>query len=222
MQQEIFSFPKIETLDWSDFIESDENRRAILYLTKWPDWDSNGIIIHGESGTGKTHLAALWAQTANAAYILGESFNHNPRNLFDAECNFVIDNFDDSLNLRNYNWIFHFFNIAKEKNRFFLILSRSYPSLWSIGLEDLKSRLLALPAVNIDFPKDRLLLKISQKIAKDLGVYVSDDVLTYILNIVDRNVSTMDNVLRILDKLSIQRKKPLSLTFVKNYLESIL
>ncbi|MDR1236587.1 MAG: hypothetical protein LBJ96_06315 [Holosporaceae bacterium] len=218
MQQEVFDFHKTERLDWNDFVESDENRGALLYLTKWPDWSSRGIIIHGESGTGKTHLAALWAQTANAVYVLKESFSHNPRDLFDAECNFVFDNFDTIINRENYHWLFHFFNIVKEKNRFFLVLSRLHPSFWNVELSDLRSRLFTLPAVAVETPRDDLLLRISQKIAGDLGIMMPGDAMIHILNTVERNVNSVADVLKKLDKLSLQQKRTLSLSFVRNAL----
>jgi chromosomal replication initiation ATPase DnaA len=217
MRQEVFDFHKTERLDWSDFIESDENRDAIFRLAKWPDWDSFGTIVCGESGTGKTHLAALWAQTANAVYVLKGSLNRSPRDLFDAECNFVIDNFDDFISPQNYDWMFHFLNVAKEKNRYFLILSRSRSSILNAGLDDLRSRLLALPFVRIAPPADGLLLKISQKIARDLEITVPCDVMTRILNHVERKVGSGAEVLKTLDKLSLRQKKTLSLAFVKKY-----
>ncbi|MDR0632023.1 MAG: hypothetical protein LBF54_02180 [Holosporaceae bacterium] len=219
MQQEVFDFHKIERLDWSDFIEGNENREAISYLVKWPNWNSNGIIIYGESGTGKTHLAALWAQTANAVYVLKDSLNYDSRDLFDADCNFVIDNFDDTVRPENYNWIFHFLNIAKEKNRFFLLLSRSHPLHWNVELQDLRSRLFALSVINIDVPKDDLLLKISQKIARDLEITISDEAMMYILNMVERRVNPIANILKTLDKLSLQQKKALSFPFIKSNLK---
>jgi chromosomal replication initiation ATPase DnaA len=220
MQQEIFSFHKIERFDWSDFIEGEENFDAVSRLAQWPNWNDIGTIIHGISGTGKTHLAALWAQTANAVYVLRESLNHNPRDLFDPECNFVIDNFEDFLSSKKFDWMFHFLNIAREKNRFFLILSRLHPLFLNVELEDLKSRLLALPIVGISSPKDDLLLKISQKIANDLEIVIAGDVMMHILNVIDRKISSITNVLKTLDRLSLQQKKTISLSFVKNYLKT--
>ena len=221
MQQEIFDFHQVERLSWSDFIESDENHDAILYLTKWPEWNSNGIIIYGESGTGKTHLAALWSQSANAIYVLKESLKHNPRDLFDTENNFVIDNFEDFIN-SNYNWMFHFLNIAKEKNRFFLLLSRLHPSFWSIKLKDLRSRLLTVPAIGIGTYMDDLLLKVTQKIARDLEIIIPDDAVKYILNTTERRMDSIANILKKLDRLSLQQKKRLSLSYVKSNLKALL
>ncbi|MDR2646248.1 MAG: hypothetical protein LBC04_03700 [Holosporaceae bacterium] len=223
MQQEIFDFHKIERLDWSDFIVSEENRDAILSLVKWPAWGSSGLIIYGESGAGKTHLASLWARTAGAVYILKESLNHSPRDLFAMENNFVIDNCEDFIGAScpkfSHDWMFHFLNIVKEKNKFLLLLSRTHQSFWSIELEDLRSRLLAIPSVNIAVPGDDLLLKISQKIAKDLEITIPDDAMRYILNTMERKVSFIADILKELDKLSLQQKKRLSLSYVRGSLE---
>ncbi|MDR0581090.1 MAG: hypothetical protein LBG04_03200 [Holosporaceae bacterium] len=225
MQQEIFDFRKIERLDWSDFIISEENRDAVLSLAKWPDWNSNGLIIYGEPGAGKTHLASLWARTANAVYILKESLNHSPRDLFTTENNFVFDNFEDFIETArskfSHDWMFHFFNIVKEKNKFFLLLSRTHQSLWSVKLEDLRSRLLAIPSVNIAVPGDYLLLKISQKIAKDLGITIPDDAMRYIFNTIERKVGSIADILKKLDKLSLQQKKRLSLSYVRSNLKPL-
>ncbi|MDR2067456.1 MAG: hypothetical protein LBP41_00505 [Holosporaceae bacterium] len=219
-QQEIFNFHKVENISWSDFIESSENYDAIACLMKWPAWTRNGVILFGGAGTGKTHLAALWAQTANAVYILNEALNHDPRDLFAADCNFVIDNFDNFLDLSygRQDWIFHFFNIAHEKNRYFLILSKSNPISWDIELNDLKSRVLALSAVEIQNPGDELLFKIAKKIMRDLELTVPDEVLSHLLYVIDRNVASVAKVLRTLDKLSLQQKKSITLSFAKKYL----
>ena len=218
MIQETFGFHKIENLDWSDFIESEENHDAIKCLTLWPDsWNSNGVILYGESGVGKTHIANLWTQTSNSVYVLRPSLNNDPRVLFDTECNFVIDNFDDFLSIKNYNWMFHFFNIAKEKNRYFLLVSRSHPSLWKIELDDLRSRLFTLPTVNIKNPGDELLLKIAKKLSKDYGISIADETLRYMLNFIDRNVTTISGTLKTLDKLAQLGTLLVGLTVVYPY-----
>jgi chromosomal replication initiation ATPase DnaA len=218
MIQEVFGFHKIENLDWNDFVESEENHDAIRCLTCWPLWNSCGIVLYGESGVGKTHIANLWAQTANAVYVLKPSLNNDPRILFDSPCNFVIDNFDSFLTAGNYDWMFHFFNISKEKNRYFLLISRISPSLWKIGLEDLRSRLLTLPAIGIKNPGDELLMKIAKKLANDFGTPVSDGALRYILNFIDRDVVSISNTLKTLDKLALQMQKSITIPFIRRVL----
>lgn len=214
--QEIFNFRKVENMDWKDFIESSENQDALTYLIKWPNWNSNGVILTGNSGTGKTHLASLWAQSSNAIYILKESLNHSPRDIFQNNCNFVLDNFESFL--QNEDWLFHFYNIAKEKSRYFIIIDRVSPSQWEISLKDLSSRLMSLPVLTIQEPQDELLFKISQKLAKDYEITIADDAINYILTMSERKVSTIADILKDLDKLSLQQKKSISLNFVRQYI----
>ncbi|MDR0556210.1 MAG: hypothetical protein LBG20_04395 [Holosporaceae bacterium] len=215
MEQEIFDFYTLERLDWHDFMEDDENRRAIQSLIKWPDWNSFGLIIHGEAGTGKTHLAALWAQTACAVYVLNDNLNHSPRDLFNNNCNFVFDNFDSMMIPINHHWVFDFLNITAEKKRFVLLLSRQHPSLWNVEPSDLRSRLFTIPTVKIETPRDTLLLKIARKIARDLNIAIHDDVLVYLLNTIERRVDSIANSLRTLNKLALRQKKKPTISFVK-------
>lgn len=218
--QEVFDFSKEESLSWNDFIESEENREALVYLTRWPNWSANGLVIVGEPGVGKTHLASLWAQSANAVCVLRSSLSSNPRDLFDYtydnKCNFVFDNFQDFL--ADELWLFDFYNIAKEKQRFFLITDTTPPSLWNISLKDLKSRLSLLPMVRISSHSDELLFKVTKKLAKDYEIDIADNVVEYILHRCRRDIPEISRILKILDKLSLQLKKPLNLGFVKKYL----
>ncbi|MDR2795005.1 MAG: hypothetical protein LBB12_04480 [Holosporaceae bacterium] len=218
MIQEVFDFHKVENLNWNDFVDSDENREAIKCLMQWPNWNANGVIIFGDAGVGKSHIANLWAQTANAVYVLRHSLNWDPRSLFEVECNFIIDNFDDFLNTKNYDWIFHFFNIAKEKNRYFLLLSRCHPSLWRIALNDLRSRLFTLITIQIKNPEDELLFKIAKKISRDLGMVIADEAIRYLIRIVDRSVFSVTNTLKILDKIALQNQRAITIPFIKKYM----
>ena len=218
MQQEIFSFNKVEQLDWSHFIESDENREAIHYLIKWPQWINNGLVIYGDSGVGKTHLAHLWGQTANAVFIKEENFLSDPRNLFDSENNFIIDNFDVFLKTENFDWIFHFINIAKEKQRYFILISRYHSSLWKIDLHDLSSRIFTLPTVHIQNPGDELLALIAEKLCGDLEISIHKNTIQYILRRIDRSVSSIAGLLEILNKLSLQKHQKITIQFIQNHL----
>ncbi len=218
--QEVFDFSKEESLDWSDFIESPENRDALTYLTRWPNWNSNGLVIVGEHGVGKTHLASLWAQSANAVYVLKNCLNDDPRDLFtytkDNRCNFVFDNFQNFL--VDQHWLFDFYNIARETHRSFLITDITPPSLWDITLPDLKSRLNLLPVVRISSHSDELLFKVTKKLAKDYEIEIADNVVEYILTMCQRDIPGISYILKTLDKLSLQQKKPLNLNFVRKYL----
>ncbi|MDR3155957.1 MAG: hypothetical protein LBT90_02550 [Holosporaceae bacterium] len=215
--QEILNFAQTESLDWRDFIEGEENVAVIRFLAKWPDWPTNGLIIYGESGTGKTHISGLWARTTNAVSVLPESLRHDPRKLFSMECNFIFDNIDDFLDTQRQDWMFHFFNIAAEKKRYYLLISRHHPSVWPVTLGDLRSRLFTLPVLRMQNPGEELMIKIAGKLSRDLGILIHNNVLEYLLNTVDRSAASLAKILQILNALSLQEKKPITLPFLRNY-----
>lgn len=220
--QEVFNFSKEESLSWNDFVESDENRDVLAYLTRWPNWNSVGLVIVGEHGVGKTHLASLWAQSANAVCVLKSCLQNDPRDLFsyteNNKCNFVFDNFQDFLT--NQRWLFDFYNIAREKHRSFIITDTTPPALWNVSLPDLKSRLNLLPVVRISSHSDELLFKVTKKLAKDYDIEISDNIVEYILTRCRRDIPEISRILKTLDKLSLQQKKPLNLSFVRKYLNA--
>jgi len=218
-KQEVFDFHQPERLDWNDFVESDENRDVISYLKQWNSWKTNGLIICGASGVGKTHILTLWQQSAKATKIQMDDLNHNPRELFENQHNFAIDDIEFFLQPQNYNWFFDFFNILKEKQGVIVATSSTSPSIWDISLQDLKSRLLLIPVLKISTPGDNLLFHIIKKLAKDLGTEIADNCVQYILNNFPRDIQEIRNLINVLNKFSLEKKQAISLQFIKKHVQ---
>ena len=216
-KQEVFDFHQPERLDWNDFVESDENRDVISYLKQWNSWKTNGLIIFGASGVGKTHILTLWQQSAKATKIQMDDLNHNPRELFENQRNFAIDDIEKFLQTQSYNWFFDFLNILKEKQGVIVATTSTSPSIWDISLQDLKSRLLLIPVLKISDPGDSLLFHIIKKLAKDLGTKIADNCVQYILNNFPRNIQEIRNLINTLNKFSLKKKQSISVQFIKKY-----
>ena len=114
----------------------------------------------------------------------------------------------------------HVINIVKEKNFKVLLTSRLPIKELDIRLEDLESRLLAYSHSKILLPTDDVLKGIIIKISKDKGLLLSDVVINYILNHVERSYSIINSFINELDKLSLIRKKKITIPLVKNFIES--
>ena len=60
------------------------------------------------------------------------------------------------------------------------------------------------------------------KISKDKGLLLSDTVINYILNHVERSYSIINSFINELDELSLIRKKKITIPFIKKFIESKL
>src|SRR5258708_5756344 len=64
-----------------DFLCGPCNEDALALIDCWPDWPANAIALVGPEGSGKTHLATIWAAAAGArvvsAHALDETGLHS-------------------------------------------------------------------------------------------------------------------------------------------------
>ncbi len=58
--------PVEPSLERDDLLESPSNQLAVDLVDRWPDWPSNTMILAGPVGSGKSHLAKIWAQNSGA------------------------------------------------------------------------------------------------------------------------------------------------------------
>src|SRR5712692_3055829 len=66
-----------ESFAREDFLEGPSNHGALALVERWPDWPDRTLAIIGPEGSGKSHLAAIWAVQAGARFLsaraLGEA-----------------------------------------------------------------------------------------------------------------------------------------------------
>ena len=100
------------------------------------------LLVIGEPGSGKSHLAAIWAGTAGARSLAARSIGTASLPAAFATGALVLEDlaegrFDECA-------LFHLINAAREERAFVLITARSAPAAWNIAVPDLASRLRVL------------------------------------------------------------------------------
>jgi hypothetical protein len=100
-----------ESLAREDFLSGPSNAAALALIERWPDWPSRTVLLRGPEGSGKSHLAAIWARESGARTL-------SPRSLDGAEVpvalatgalvleNLADGRFDDAA-------LFHLLNLAR-------------------------------------------------------------------------------------------------------------
>jgi chromosomal replication initiation ATPase DnaA len=191
-----------------DFLEGPSNAAALALIERWPDWPSRTVLLRGPEGSGKSHLAAIWAREAGARIL-------SPRMLEGAEVPtalatgaLVLDNlaeggFDEAA-------LFHLLNLAREERAFLLITARTAPAGWRVTLPDLASRLRALPVVALEAPNDALLRAVIVKLFADRQLGVDESLVSFLGNRIERSFAAAREAVRWLDEEALRLQRPVT------------
>lgn len=178
------------------FVTSDSNAEAVRVLARWPDGAGAVLALHGPAGSGKSRLAADWAERVGAVPLNGaEAAVMDPLELEGRPVllDRAADADDESL--------FHLINLANSGGGALLLVSRSAPRQWSVDLPDLRSRLDAVRAVSIAAPDDAVLSAILRARFAERSITPADDVIDYLVRRLDRSAETAAAVVERLDAL---------------------
>src|SRR6202161_1978757 len=60
------ALPHAESHTRDNFLEGPANATGLALVDSWPDWPNRIMLLVGPGGSGKSHLAAIWAEQAGA------------------------------------------------------------------------------------------------------------------------------------------------------------
>ena len=56
-----------------DFFVAPSNALAVAKIDQWPAWVPPKLIVTGPAGSGKSHLASVWAETSGAEIVQADA-----------------------------------------------------------------------------------------------------------------------------------------------------
>src|ERR1700730_7193210 len=65
-RQLAFALPHAESLTRDNFLEGPANAAGLALVDSWPEWPNRIMLLVGPEGSGKSHLAAIWAEQSGA------------------------------------------------------------------------------------------------------------------------------------------------------------
>src|ERR1700754_5175614 len=125
-RQLAFALPHAESLSRDNFLEGPANAAGLTLVESWPDWPNRVMLLVGPEGSGKSHLAAVWAEQAGARATSAQALTAASVPGALATGALVVEDlkpseFDERA-------LFHLLNLAREDGAFVLITTRAAPS----------------------------------------------------------------------------------------------
>jgi chromosomal replication initiation ATPase DnaA len=186
-----------------DFLTSGSNTDALHMIEAWPQWPDTMLLLVGDAGSGKSHLAAIWAARTGAQILSGHDLATIDIATL-AQCRaLAIDPADDIGTAEAP--LFHLLNSARLEQKSLLLTARRRPDHWQLKTPDLLSRLRLAPVVEIGVPDDPLLRAVLHKLFRDRQLLVDPGVVDFIALRIDRSLDIARAFVATLDRLSLER-----------------
>jgi chromosomal replication initiation ATPase DnaA len=207
-RQLAFALPHAESLTRDNFLGGPANAAGLALIDSWPEWPNRIMLLVGPEGSGKSHLAAIWAEQAGARSTTAHALTAAAVPGALATGALVVEDlrssdFDDRA-------LFHLMNLAREEGAFVLVTAREPPSAFQIELRDLRSRLRAIPAVSLLPPDDQLFRALIVKFCADRQLAIDETVVSYLATRIERSYAAARRAVELLDAEALRLGRPVS------------
>ena len=189
-----------------DFLTGPSNVAARSLIERWPDWPNAIVALVGPEGSGKSHLAAIWAETAGARVLAAKLLAHGDLPAALATGALVLE--DLAFAGLDERALFHLINLAREEAADVLITSRSPLASFPVTIRDLASRLRAIPSVTLAAPDDALLRALIVKLAADRQLTADDALVSFLVNRIERSFVGVRAAVARLDEEAMRQHRP--------------
>lgn len=190
----------------ADFIVAPGNASAVAFIDSFPHWPAPAAVLHGPPASGKSHLAAVWAQKAGAAVIEAASLNANI-----PDGALVVENVAPGVPEAP------LFALI-ERGAPLLLTSQAKPADWPVVLPDLVSRARALLGFALWAPDDALLMGLAVKLFADRQLVVPESVVGHMIASLERSPGAIRDFVARADATALAEKKPVNLSLIKGLL----
>lgn len=199
------ALPVRAALGRADFLVSPANRTALDLIDRPDLWPQGKLILAGPEGSGKSHLAEVFAHDRAAMIV-------EARDLFDigpAPEALVVEDMEE-LPADRQEMMFHLHNRIAARGGLLLMTARRPVADWGLTLADLQSRMAAAAAVRLDPPDDALLAALIVKLFADRQLQVPATVVAYLVGRIERSFAAARAVVAAIDARSLALGRPVT------------
>ncbi|WP_038931843.1 DnaA ATPase domain-containing protein [Bradyrhizobium japonicum] len=207
-RQLAFSLPHAESLSRDNFLEGPANEAGLALIDAWPEWPNRIMWLAGPEGSGKSHLAAIWAEASGARSTTASGLT--AENVPGALATGALVVEDLKAKEFNERALFHLMNLAREDAAHLLFTGREVPASLEIELRDLRSRLRAVPVISLLPPDDQLFRGLIVKFCADRQLSVDESVVSYLATRLERSSAAAREAVQLLDSEALRLGRPVT------------
>jgi chromosomal replication initiation ATPase DnaA len=199
--QLVLHLPHRPALGASDFLIGASNRVAADMIDLWPNWPQASVAVVAPPHAGKTHLGNVWRLRTGAARIEARTLREGDVPTAAAHGAVLVE--DLHAGIGDERALFHLLNSVRERKLSMLLTSRAPPGEIEAHLPDLRSRLRALPVVEIAPPDEVLLKAVLVKLFIDRQLAVEPGVIAYIGLRMERSMEAAATLVDAIDRAAM-------------------
>lgn len=213
-RQLVFDLPVRTAMGRDDFFVSPSNRDALAMIELWPAWSPPKLVLTGAPGSGKSHLASVWAATSGATTLdagqLPDRVVPGPVVVEDAH-RIGGDSAAETA-------LFHLHNHVLEAGGTLLITGRGAVATWGLVLPDLVSRLQAAGQARLAEPDDALLSAVLVKLFDDRQLIVAPEIISYLVPRIERSIAAAQASVAAIDRAALRQQRRVTRALVATVL----
>lgn len=207
-----FDLPARPALGREDFFVSPANALAAAAIDRPETWPDRRLALSGPAGSGKTHLAHVWAAQSGARIIAARDLSRSEVPAL-AGGPVAVENVPAiARDPEAQAALFHLHNLVLARSGALMMTGRGAPAHWGLDLPDLQSRVQAAYHVALDPPDDALLSAVLAKLFADRQITPKPDVIPYLVHRMDRSFQAAAALVAALDALALTESRPLTRT----------
>lgn len=218
-EQLTFDLPVRTSRDRGDFFVSEANRLAVARLEDTGSWPGGKLALVGPEGSGKSHLAHVWAEVEGGEVVTPEALVG--RDIAGIDHAVAVDvTATDRRGAVAEETLFHLHNHMAAQGLPLLMVARTPPARWDVALPDLKSRMQATDVVEIGPPDDALLAAVLVKLFADRQLQVAPAVIAWLTARMDRSFAGAQSLVAALDEAALAEGRAVTTALARRVMDN--
>lgn len=206
-----FDLPNAPAMGRNDFLEAPSNALALAAVEAATGLPAGIMVLIGPEGSGKTHLAHVWARSRQARWQEAERLARDlPAILAAGTIDALV--IDDAARIKDTEGeeaLFHLVNHLRGRGEL-LLTARAPVRDWGLALPDLVSRLTAAAHVALAEPDEALLGAVLVKLFGDRQIRVQPALIDYLLGRMERSLAAAGDIVARLDAQALKLGRPIT------------